>query len=221
MSSWNGKIICTQSFYGNVFNEQEIYNIKNGCFQKGIFDKEFENIDEINSYFSAKFEEITENNYVNLNKRCNYNVSKSDLPNKIPVLCEILNVEPLKKFGIQLSKEKYYIDTYGHLLTECGTSKDEYVPYLISGEYKIVKLPFYSFAEDERIIMKGLLLNDYNYIARDEDNDLWAYQLKPLEDESGEYDADDGDFSKLNNGFFKQVQWGNVLDIKAEIDRLN
>ena len=210
MSNWNGKIKCT--YNNSDFTVGKIYEIKNGeliddvKYSFGYYD----NINQINVDLCSQFEEVKET--------------------KIPVLCEILSVEPLKKFGIQfnfnnnqISKERYYIDTYGHLLAEGGVSKDACVPYLISGEYQIVKSPQYQFTEDELTILSGLFLNNYSYIARDKDGRLWGYDTEPIEeDDESIYDNSDGELAcKLNDEFFQQIQWGNVLDIENEITKLN
>jgi len=204
--SWNGKVRCIKDDTGNFFTVNKIYEVTNGTILNNYGRNEsFENVDNFNSMSVATFEEV-----------------------KTPVLCEILNVELNEKFKLTESNytldNLYWVDESGNF--RCDSKYNEFPAHMVvdilKGEYTIVKLPFYQLTEDEITILSGLYLNDYEYIARDKDNDLWAYQLEPLEDESGEYDADDGDYiAKLNNEFFKQVQWGNILDIKAELDRLN
>lgn len=206
MSNWNGKIRCIKNC-GN-FTVGDIYEIKNGQFCNiGNDSYKYENITVLNLIYRSQFEEV-----------------------KIPKLCEILGVEPNEEFEIRYKSgevfddENFHITYDGHLSRYNKTYEeynitDRYIANLINGEYEIVKLP--QFSEAEITIMSTLYLNDYYYIARDKCGDLWAYEDEPEECELNEYLSNKGHPYNLNANFFKQVQWGNVLDIKSELDKIN
>lgn len=84
-----------------------------------------------------------------------------------------------------------------------------------------IKLPFYQFDEDEIITLKALWLNGYEYIVRDDD-DLWAYDGMPKEDD-GVYDNEtEWDYAvKLNSDLFQQVHGDIILDISFELSKVN
>lgn len=226
-SSWNGNIKCIKAMsYDLTFGK--IYEVKNGKFisddeyQFGIFHN-YNNIDELNNNLYSQFEEVKENNYVNQNKRCNSNVPKTDLPNKIPVLCELLGVQPNEFFIIKFADNyisgEYFISNQGFLFNTNGNLVNEYIPYLLNNKYQLIKLPFYSFNEDESITLKGLYLNGYYYIVKDKDSELWASEKLPEIGTKNYYLG--GEYCLLNKDFFQQVQWGTILDIKVELDKIS
>lgn len=85
-----------------------------------------------------------------------------------------------------------------------------------------IKLPFYQFDEDEIITLKALWLNGYEYIIRDKDDGLWAYDGKPTQYDDFYDHSKDTDYSvSLNDDFFKNVTFGNILDIEIELSKIN
>lgn len=76
------------------------------------------------------------------------------------------------------------------------------------------------FCNNELITMCALYLNDYTYIARDKCGKLWGYQGYPKQLETM-YDYGNGDYIvSLNDDFFQQIQWGNVLDVELELSKI-
>lgn len=215
MSDWNGKVRCFNDDNGFGFTKNKVYKVINGTIinDKGVKQPysykeghKYENIDELNEDLCLMFEEIF-----------------------TPKLCEILGVEVDEKFKIDfkthISDYEYFINDRGNLLQigeNFNDNANNLVVPIINGEYTIIKLPFYQFNEDEIITLKALWINGYEYIARDNDDDLWAYDGMPKEDD-GVYDNEIEWYYtvKLNSDLFQQVQGDIVLDISFELSKVN
>lgn len=213
MGDWNGKVRCTQSS-SISFTEGKIYEVTNGYLKdnQGFMYSKRHNIDDLNDSLASQFEEVVTVE----------SVSK-------PKLCEILGADVDEKFKIdfkfRISDSEYYINDKGNLV-QIGNNFDaganEFVVPLINGNYTIIKLPFYQYSEAEITTLSALWLNGYKYIVRDKDNDLWAYDNIPKQ-YSGFYDhSEETDYSvSLNDDFFKNVTFGNMLDIEFELSKIN
>ncbi len=210
MSNWNGKVRCFKE-NGFNFTKNKIYDVINGTIindkgEKPYKDYKYKNIDDLNEDLCLMFEEIPK-----------------------PKICEILGVDVDEKFRLLDDQEnefhkndEYYINDKGRLLLN-GYDLSEKLADIINGYNLIIKLPFYQFNEDEIIILKGLWLNGYKYIVRDKCGDgLWAYDGKPTQ-YSDFYDhSEETDYSvSLNDDFFKNVTFGNMLDISLTLSKID
>lgn len=210
MGDWNGKVRCFNDDNGFGFTKNKVYKVINGTIinDKGVKQpysykegRKYENIDELNEDLCLMFEEIF-----------------------TPKLCEILDVEVDEKFKVSGEDLTFRINSNGDLVSDAlVVNYPEIAVDLINGKKKIIKLPFYQFNEDEIIILKGLWLNGYKYIVRDKCGDgLWAYDGKPTQ-YSDFYDhSEETDYSvSLNDDFFKNVTFGNMLDISLTLSKID
>lgn len=202
MSDWNGKVKCIKS-NSNGFTKGKIYKIINGYLENDNgFVYNYSDINALNEDLASQFEEVKD----------------------IPKLCEILRVEVDEKFKVSGEDLTFRINSYGDLVSDAlVVNYPEIAVDLINGKKKIIKLPFYQFNEDEIIILKGLWLNGYKYIVRDKCGDgLWAYDGKPTQ-YSDFYDhSEETDYSvSLNDDFFKNVTFGNMLDISLTLSKID
>lgn len=212
MGDWNGKVKCIVALT-NGFTKNKIYEVLNGYIrdENNTLRGRYYDVDDLNDDLASQFKEVVKE------------ISK-------PKLCEILGVEVDEKFKIdfkfRISDSEYYINDKGNLVqigNNFDTGANEFVVPLINGEYTIIKLPFYQYSEAEITTLSALWINGYKYIVRDEDdNGLWAYDGKPKQ-YSGFYDhSEETDYSvSLNNDFFKNVTFGNALDIEIELSKIN
>jgi len=211
MSNWNGKIKCIEN--DGDFTEGQTYDVRNGVI---ISDSEvqlgrFSDLTTLNKCLNSQFEEVNEV--------------------KIPALCELLDVEVNEKFKIKDNRGNiinsiYFINSDGYLYSQpdkLAGRVNTVAMALINKEMEIIKLPQYQFSENEITILSGLYLNDYKYITRDEDGDLWGYKNYPKQlEHTYDYNNDDDDcLADIKDEFFQQVQWGNILDIEYQLSQIN
>jgi|GEM_PF-4490078 len=203
MSNWNGEVECIESGT-NSFTEGKIYEVTNGYLKDNddFVRGRYSDINVLNEDLASQFEEVKD----------------------IPKLCEILGVDVDEKFKVSGEDLTFRINSYGDLVSDAlVVNYPEIAVDLINGKKKIIKLPFYQFNEDEIIILKGLWLNGYKYIVRDKCGDgLWAYDGKPTQ-YSDFYDhSEETDYSvSLNDDFFKNVTFGNMLDISLTLSKID
>lgn len=191
---WNGIVKCTQSS-SISFTEGKIYQIVEGYLNDNhdsTYGKYYD-IDQLNDELASQFIEI---GYV------------GDAPE--PKLYEDYLT---KKYNGILRQINTILDDLQKISVEISTFSEGENP---------LKLPLYQFDEDEIITLKALWLNGYEYIVRDDDDDLWAYDGMPKEDD-GVYDNEtEWDYAvKLNSDLFQQVQSDIILDISLELSKIN
>ena len=191
---WNGIVKCTQSS-SISFTEGKIYQIVEGYLNDNhdsTYGKYYD-IDQLNDELASQFIEIA---YV------------GDVPE--PKLYEDYLT---KKYNGILSQINTVLDDLQKISVEISTFSEGGNP---------LKLPFYQFDEDEIITLKALWLNGYEYIIRDKDDGLWAYDGKPTQYDDFYDHSKDTDYSvSLNDDFFKHVTFGNMLDIEIELSKIN
>lgn len=153
----------------NINNSDEIWIIK---------DKIYDIKDEGKTLVFKS--EASDNNYLGVESLDEY----FDKVEEKPRICEILGVEVGEKFllrtaagNMQLSS-KYYINEFGKFL---AADNDFSSPVIcldtINGHFKIVKIPKYT--EEQKEIFKALKTLGFNWIVRDSDNSIYAYESKP------------------------------------------
>lgn len=101
-----------------------------------------------------------------------------------PKICEILGVDVNELFELRTSGQniplefKYYITEDGQFIAENNFNSPNMGLETINGKFKIVKLPKYT--DEQKEIFKALKTLGYNYIARDSDYIVCAYEKKPV-----------------------------------------
>ena len=101
-----------------------------------------------------------------------------------PRICEILGVEVNELFELRTSGQniplefKYYITEDGRFMSENNYNSPTLGLNVINGKVKIVKLP--KWTEEQKEIFKALKTLGYNYIARDSDYSIYAFEKKPV-----------------------------------------
>lgn len=145
------------------------------------------------------------------------------------MILDELHIKPEEKFKIQLNNigiepGEYVIDNYMIIYKIKNNVKDiihnqsDFIINLIKGNLKIKK----NITDEELITLKALKINGYNYIARDADNDLYAYSEKPYAWRSPE--PCKLHTCKLHSGLFPQITWLNeylsVEDLLKEAEEI-
>lgn len=104
---------------------------------------------------------------------------------KKPRLCEILGVDVNEEFILKTTYGeipidcKYHISEDGCFMSENNFNSPNMGLETINGKFKIVKLPKYT--NEQREIFKALKILGYNYIARDQNYSIFAFEKKPIE----------------------------------------
>lgn len=105
------------------------------------------------------------------------------IPDK-PKICEILGVEVNEEFGLKTSygsiliDSKYYISEDGCFMSKNNNYNSPSLGLdTINGKFKIVKLP--KWTDGQKEIFKALKTLGYNYMVRDSDYSIYAFEKKP------------------------------------------
>ena len=139
----------------------------------------------------------------------NYSILEfEDVVSDKPRICEISGVEVGEIFEIEFGKgdstKGYFFDEKGYLYNSFKQELNRYIADILNGKLKIIKLPNYT--DEQKEIFKALKLLGFNYIARDNDEDLIAYKSKPIKGSLWWFDEKDDDID-LNKDDFKLIKW--------------
>ena len=114
---------------------------------------------------------------------------------KKPRLCEILGVDVNEEFILKTEYGeipidcKYHISEDGCFLSENNFNSPNMGLETINGKFKIVKLPKYT--DEQKEIFRALKTLGYNYIARDSDYSIYAFEKKPVKKLKYYWSSDD------------------------------
>ena len=139
-----------------------------------------------------------------------------------PRICEILGVEVGEKFMLNGLLFEFFINDSGRIFFCDAAGKQpsgDQICDLINGKYRIIRKP--NITDEEREILKSAKTFIHaEYIARDLDGTLYAFEKKPIRKK--EIWNEDGwciNFP-FHNDKFQYIQWSDQEPTKI-IDLLN
>ena len=127
---------------------------------------------------------------------------------------EMLGIEPMEKFRVNtlLQDEQKEYDNYIYYFTSnllcyekeyCNEYKNYIIlPKLLSGELKIVKelsIKNINLTSEEQTVIDYCKLCGYKYLAKDNNDEIWAYKEKPEKRDVMWLDIDDKGIMEIKN----------------------
>jgi len=131
----------------------------------------------------------------------------------LPRICYVLGGEktPLKigeTFFVKGEHCKYFIDKNGFMQLQSGSESISGLYIAINHPERIIRAP--QFSEDEKALMRGLVVAGFPWIARDENDAPCAFEKEPTKRSSGKWDSDyEYDDKIIPTEMLKQIAWEN------------
>lgn len=189
-NSWNATVRCHVMRGSRYLTDGKVYFVKNGV----LID------DEGNHYNGGKVHSLEE-----LNGISSPAVSFELVPDLPRIFSLLPDLKPWEHFKVKGFNMEFWFDDDGVLLTE-GDGQQAYCLYALTGIFNDPNCIIRSlqFSEDDTATMRQLVKAGLPWVARDSNNDLYAFSKMPTQS-SGYFDGTEDDDTGIPNAFFPQI----------------